>query len=104
MLANSKGFKDFRIKDIKLAVYGRKEIEIAEQGRLLHHLRWREIIAPFILFSLPPSLILICTEMPGLMLLRKKTCEATGDKPLKGAKIVGCTHITAQAAVSARVE
>ena len=55
-LANSKGFKDFRIKDIKLAVYGRKEIEIAEQGRLLHHLRWREIIAPFILFSLPPSL------------------------------------------------
>ena len=115
MLANSKGFKDFRIKDIKLAVYGRKEIEIAEQGRLsvlLHDLR--ETIAPFTLFSLPLlppsfppsllSLILICTEMPGLMLLRKKTCEATGDKPLKGAKIVGCTHITAQAAVSAGVE
>ncbi len=37
--------------------------------------------------------------MPGLMLLRRKT-TATGDKPLKGARIVGCTHITAQAAVS----
>jgi len=72
VLANSKGFKDFRIKDLKLSAYGRKEIEIAEQ------------------------------EMPGLMLLRKKTCEceSRGEKPLKGAKIVGCTHITAQAAVS----
>ncbi|XP_071960027.1 S-adenosylhomocysteine hydrolase-like protein 1 isoform X2 [Antedon mediterranea] len=35
-------------------------------------------------------------EMPGLMLLRKR---AEADKPLKGAKIIGCTHITAQAAV-----
>lgn len=35
-------------------------------------------------------------EMPGLMALRKR---AQGDKPLGGAKIVGCTHITAQTAV-----
>ncbi len=36
-------------------------------------------------------------EMPGLMLLRKRNMN---EKPLEGAKIVGCTHITAQAAVS----
>ncbi|XP_076448238.1 putative adenosylhomocysteinase 3 [Babylonia areolata] len=35
-------------------------------------------------------------EMPGLMALRKR---AEGDKPLQGAKIIGCTHITAQTAV-----
>ncbi|XP_019633610.1 PREDICTED: adenosylhomocysteinase 2-like isoform X2 [Branchiostoma belcheri] len=35
-------------------------------------------------------------EMPGLMALRKR---ASGDKPLQGAKIAGCTHLTAQAAV-----
>jgi len=35
-------------------------------------------------------------EMPALMSLRKR---ASGDKPLNGAKIVGCTHVTAQAAV-----
>jgi len=34
--------------------------------------------------------------MPGLMALRKR---AQGDKPLNGAKIVGCTHVTAQTAV-----
>ena len=45
-------------------------------------------------FSPPPT----TSEMPGLMLLRRKT-TVTGDKPLKGAKIVGCSHITAQAAV-----
>jgi adenosylhomocysteinase len=66
VLKNSKGRSDFRIKDIKIAPYGRKEIEMAEQ------------------------------EMPGLMLLRRKTCVSTGDKPLQGARIVGCTHITAQ--------
>ena len=37
------------------------------------------------------------TEMPGLMALRKR---AESDKPpLQGAKIIGCTHITAQTAV-----
>lgn len=35
-------------------------------------------------------------EMPGVMALRQK---AKADKPLSGAKVVGCTHITAQAAV-----
>jgi S-adenosylhomocysteine hydrolase len=47
-------------------------------------------------------LILLClyrafSEMPALMALRKR---AQGEKPLAGAKIVGCTHITAQTAVS----
>jgi len=35
-------------------------------------------------------------EMPGIMALRKK---ASDDKPLTGAKIVGCTHVNAQTAV-----
>lgn len=34
--------------------------------------------------------------MPGIMALRKR---ASDDKPLKSAKIVGCTHINAQTAV-----
>jgi len=36
-------------------------------------------------------------EMPGIVALRKRAAD---DKPLKGAKIVGCTHINAQTAVS----
>lgn len=36
-------------------------------------------------------------EMPGLIALRKRAQE---DKPLKGARIIICTHITAQTAVS----
>lgn len=63
---NSKGFTDFCVKDISECIFGRKEIEIAEQ------------------------------EMPGLMALRRR---AQDDKPLKGARIVCCTHITAQTAV-----
>ena len=35
--------------------------------------------------------------MPGLILLRKRNAN---DRPLQGAKIVGCTHVTAQSAVS----
>ena len=58
--------EDFRVKDIKQADFGRKEISIAE------------------------------TEMPGLMALRK---EFEGKKPLKGAKILGCLHMTIQTAV-----
>ena len=58
--------KDFKVKDINLAEFGRKEISIAE------------------------------TEMPGLMALRK---EYKGKKPLKGAKILGCLHMTIQTAV-----
>jgi adenosylhomocysteinase len=63
---SSRNFADFCVRDISECVFGRKEIEIAEQ------------------------------EMPGLMALRKR---AVDDKPLKGARIVACTHITAQTAV-----
>lgn len=38
----------------------------------------------------------LCLEMPGLMSLRRR---AEADKPLSGAKIAGCTHLTAQTAV-----
>ena len=57
---------DYKVKDIKLADWGRKEISIAE------------------------------TEMPGLMSLRK---EYKNKQPLKGAKILGCLHMTIQTAV-----
>lgn len=40
--------------------------------------------------------ILVDIEMPGIMALRKRASE---DKPLKAARIVGCTHINAQTAV-----
>ena len=43
------------------------------------------------------SKLFLVAEMPGLMALRKR---AQADKPLSGAKVVGCTHITAQTAVS----
>ena len=58
--------KDFKVKDIKLAEFGRKEISLAE------------------------------TEMPGLMAIRK---EYGAKKPLKGARILGCLHMTIQTAV-----
>ena len=58
--------QDFKVKDIKQADFGRKEISIAE------------------------------TEMPGLMALRK---EYKGKKPLQGARILGCLHMTIQTAV-----
>lgn len=60
------GFKDYKVKDMSLAEWGRKEIEIAEK------------------------------EMPGLMALRK---EFGASKPLKGARIAGCLHMTIQTAV-----
>jgi adenosylhomocysteinase len=56
----------YKVKDINLAEYGRKEIELAE------------------------------AEMPGLMALRE---EYGADKPLKGARIAGCLHMTIQTAV-----
>ena len=59
-------FNDYKVADISLATWGRKEIEIAE------------------------------TEMPGLMSLRK---EFDSSKPLQGAKIAGCLHMTIQTAV-----
>ncbi|TNN70860.1 Adenosylhomocysteinase 3 [Liparis tanakae] len=42
------------------------------------------------------EIIIAQREMPALMILRKR---AGGEKPLAGAKVVGCTHITAQTAV-----
>ena len=56
----------YKVKDINLADWGRKEIELAE------------------------------AEMPGLMSLRKEYGET---KPLKGARIAGCLHMTIQTAV-----
>ncbi len=58
--------EDFKVKDLSLADFGRKEISLAE------------------------------TEMPGLMALRK---EYKDKKPLKGARILGCLHMTIQTAV-----
>jgi adenosylhomocysteinase len=57
---------DYKVADISLAEWGRKEIAIAE------------------------------IEMPGLMAVRKEYGEA---KPLAGARIVGCLHMTIQTAV-----
>jgi adenosylhomocysteinase len=57
---------DYKVKDMSLAEWGRKEIAIAE------------------------------TEMPGLMATRE---EYGASKPLKGARIAGCLHMTIQTAV-----
>ena len=57
---------DLKVKDLKLAEFGNKEISLAE------------------------------TEMPGLMAIRS---EYQSSKPLKGAKIIGCLHMTIQTAV-----
>ncbi len=57
---------DFKVADMGLAAWGRKEINIAE------------------------------TEMPGLMAIRDKY---SAQKPLKGARIAGCLHMTIQTAV-----
>lgn len=57
---------DFKVKDMGLSEWGRKEINIAE------------------------------TEMPGLMAIR---AEYGPKKPLKGARIAGCLHMTIQTAV-----
>ncbi|KAJ8979378.1 hypothetical protein NQ317_003077 [Molorchus minor] len=62
----SKPKPPFKVADINLAEWGRKEITLAEN------------------------------EMPGLMGLRKKY---NNEKILKGAKIVGCLHMTVQTAV-----
>ena len=64
--ATAKSVQDYKVADIGLGDWGRKEIQIAE------------------------------TEMPALMALRDKY-RAT--QPLKGAKILGCIHMTIQTAV-----
>ncbi|GAA5220751.1 adenosylhomocysteinase [Membranihabitans marinus] len=56
----------YKVKDIQLSDWGRKEIELAE------------------------------AEMPGLMALRERFGES---KPLSGARIAGCLHMTIQTAV-----
>ena len=56
----------YKVADMSLAAWGRKEIELAEH------------------------------EMPGLMALRKKYAAA---KPLAGAHLAGCLHMTIQTAV-----
>ncbi|BEI87246.1 hypothetical protein CcaverHIS002_0705920 [Cutaneotrichosporon cavernicola] len=56
----------FKVADISLAAFGKKEVELAER------------------------------EMPGLMALREKHGES---KPLTGARIAGCLHMTIQTAV-----
>ncbi|CAI8315523.1 MAG: adenosylhomocysteinase [PS1 clade bacterium] len=58
--------EDFKVADITLADWGRKEIAIAE------------------------------TEMPGLMALRD---EYGAERPLAGARVTGCLHMTIQTAV-----
>ena len=58
--------ENYKIKDIALADWGRKEIQLAE------------------------------AEMPGLMSLRE---EFGASKPLQGARIAGCLHMTIQTAV-----
>ena len=66
MNAVTASFTDYKVADISLADYGRKEIKLAE------------------------------AEMPALMGLRRRYAAA---KPLAGAKILGCIHMTIQTAV-----
>ncbi len=66
MMANTTEKLAYKVKDITLAEWGRKEITLAE------------------------------AEMPGLMSLRE---EYGASKPLAGARIAGCLHMTIQTAV-----
>ena len=65
-MSNKNRYVKYKVKDISLADWGRKEINLAE------------------------------AEMPGLMSLRD---EYKGKKPLSGARISGCLHMTIQTAV-----
>lgn len=65
-MSTTTSYSKFKVKDISLAEWGRKEIKLAEE------------------------------EMPGLMALRQ---EFGKTKPLKGARIAGCLHMTIQTAV-----
>ena len=89
----SKGFTDFCVRNINQAAYGRKEIDIAEQGIYSSFCRLLSINQ---IKTGPNETLCFVIEMPGIVALRKRASE---DKPLKGAKIVGCTHINAQTAV-----
>lgn len=63
---NIQSVEDYKVADISLAAWGRKELDIAE------------------------------SEMPALMALRE---EYASKQPLKGAKILGCIHMTIQTGV-----
>jgi adenosylhomocysteinase len=65
-VARNDATQGYKVADLSLAAWGRKEIAIAE------------------------------TEMPGLMALRE---EFSAEKPLQGARIAGCLHMTIQTAV-----
>ena len=65
-MENSTSILNYKVRDINLANWGRKEIKLAEK------------------------------EMPGLMSIRK---EYRDKKPLSGARIAGCLHMTIQTAV-----
>ena len=65
-MANVETKLPYKVADISLAEWGRREIELAEN------------------------------EMPGLMALRKKYGQT---KPLSGAHVTGCLHMTIQTAV-----
>ena len=66
MSSETSTYVKYKVKDLNLADWGRKEIHLAE------------------------------SEMPGLMSLRE---EYKNEKPLKGARIAGCLHMTIQTAV-----
>jgi len=65
-MSTTSTYVPYKVKDISLAEWGRKEIKMAE------------------------------AEMPGLMALREEYGQT---KPLKGARIAGCLHMTIQTAV-----
>lgn len=87
---NTGGGSDFCVRSINQHGFGRREIEIAEQGLTRKSIQ----NYPHILWLI--YVLVFNVEMPGIMALRKR---ASDDKPLKNAKIVGCTHINAQTAV-----
>lgn len=82
-------FKSFALFEADAAV---RALEIWAGSAAGSFLRAR----PPVLWVDGPLVIFCLSEMPALMALRKR---AQGEKPLAGAKIVGCTHITAQTAV-----
>ncbi len=65
-MESTTSYLPYKVKDISLAEWGRREIELAE------------------------------AEMPGLMALREEYGQS---KPLKGARVAGCLHMTIQTAV-----
>ncbi len=65
-MTNDSKVTDFKVADISLADFGRREMTLAE------------------------------SEMPALMALRQKY---SASKPLAGARILGCIHMTIQTAV-----